>query len=471
MQEPRSLPQDLAAEAGLLGSILLDAERVMDLCMEKRVVPEAFLNRGHRLVYTAMERLYAVGSPIDGITVANRLTEAELKLIGGMKVLRQWVDQTPSSANAGFYIDLMMEAYMRRLILGTMRDIEASVYDNTKSSAYLLGEAEQAILRIGEGRANAGSIASWNQSVWESLHNLQRCLEHPGELLGQSTGFKGLDAMTGGLQRGSMFTLAGRPSMGKTALAMNIAECVARRRMITGEPMPTPSGASEHSNVLIFSMEMPLQQLMKRMLCGIAKVSSRDLEHGNYLNKQYVLARLEEAAKVLREMSLFCDDQGGLDVTELRARARHIHKKHPLDLIVIDYLQLLSYREFASQGQQVMISKISGEIKAMAKELNVPVLVLSQLNRSTETRGGDERPRNSDLRDSGAIEQDSDVIALLRRPCFMSSRVPEHEDKTLAIVEVSKNRNGPTGEVRLNFDGSLTRFSDRIETNPTYIAC
>jgi replicative DNA helicase len=146
-----------------------------------------------------------------------------------------------------------------------------------------------------------------------------------------------------------------------------------------------------------------------------------------------------------------------------------MHKKMPIELIVIDYLQLLSYREYASQGQQVMVSKISGELKAMAKELNVPVLVLSQLNRSNEQRGGDERPKNSDLRDSGAIEQDADVIMLLRRPHFMSSRVPEHDDKLLAIVDVSKNRNGATGEVRLNFNGAITRFANRIETNPNMI--
>lgn len=159
-------------------------------------------------------------------------------------------------------------------------------------------------------------------------------------------------------------------------------------------------------------------------------------------------------------MPILCDDQGGLDVMELRARARHAHKRTPVELIVIDYLQLLSYREYAQQGQQVMVAKISGEIKAMAKELNVPVIVLSQLSRNPEQRGGDEKPRNSDLRDSGAIEQDADVIMLLRRPCFMGSKVPGHDNPKLAIVDISKNRNGPTGEVILDFDGKLTRFSD-----------
>ena len=229
---------------------------------------------------------------------------------------------------------------------------------------------------------------------------------------------------------------------------------------------PAQDGKVRKRTVLVFSLEMPQMQLTTRMLCGIAGVSAREVERGQFVKKDVVLPLLRSAAKELAETPILCDDQGGLDVMELRARARHAHKRNPVELIVIDYLQLLSHREFAQQGQQVMVAKISGEIKAMAKELNVPVIVLSQLSRNPEQRGGDEKPKNSDLRDSGAIEQDADVILLLRRPSFMGSRVPEHDDKLLAIVDVSKNRNGATGEVRLNFDGATTRFKDRIETNP-----
>ncbi len=463
----RTLPQDVEAERGLLGSILLDAQRVMDLCVAKGVVAEAFVEPAHRSIYVAVERLASKGQPVDGITVANFLSgTGELDAIGGMRTLTMMTDRTPTSAHAGYYADLVMEAYLRRSILGTVRKIEEDVYDASQSADYVLGSAEQAILGIGEGRNKAGSTVDWKTSVGETLATLTRQLETPGEISGLPTGFRALDEQLRGLQKGAMIVLAARPSMGKTSLAMNIAECVARGRDIMGRPFKTPDGKVRKHGVLVFSLEMPQVQLTTRMLCGMAGVSAREVERGRFVKKSVVLPLLQSAARELAETPIRCDDQGGLDVMELRARARHIHKKFDVELIVIDYLQLLNYREFAQQGQQVMVSKISGEIKAMAKELNVPVLVLSQLSRNSEQRGGDEKPKNSDLRDSGAIEQDADVILMLRRPSFMSSRVPEHDDRLLAIVDVSKNRNGATGEVRLNFDGAITRFKDRIETNP-----
>lgn len=467
----RTLPQDIEAERGLLGSILLDAQRVMDLCVTKGVVAEAFVEPVHRSIYVAVERLASKGLPVDGITVANFLSgTGELDAIGGMRTLTMLTDRTPTSAHAGYYADLVMEAYLRRCILGTVRKIEEEVYDTSQSADYVLGSAEQAILGIGEGRNKAGSTMEWKTSVSETLATLTRQLDTPGELSGLPTGFKALDEQLRGLQKGAMIVLAARPSMGKTSLAMNIAECVARGRDIMGRPFRTPDGKVRKHGVLVFSLEMPQIQLTTRMLCGMAGVSAREVERGRFVKKSVVLPLLLSAARELADTPIRCDDQGGLDVMELRARARHIHKKFDVELIVIDYLQLLTYREFAQQGQQVMVAKISGEIKAMAKELNVPVLVLSQLSRNSEQRGGDEKPKNSDLRDSGAIEQDADVIMMLRRPSFMSSRVPEHDDRLLAIVDVSKNRNGATGEVRLNFDGAITRFKDRIETNPEMIS-
>lgn len=463
----RELPQDIEAEQGLLGSILLDPARVLDICTAKGVVAEAFVEPSHRSIYAAITRLASKGQPVDGITVSNFLKGTEdLEAVGGVRALTELMDRTPTSAHAGYYAELVMEQYLRRCILGAVREVEANVYDSSQSADYVLGMAEQTILGIGEGRTKAGTSVDWRTSVGETLSMLTRQLEHPGELSGIPTGFKALDNQLRGLHRGEMIVLAARPSMGKTSLAMNIAECVARGRDIMGRPFPSPDGRVKKRTVLVFSLEMPQMQLTTRMLCGIAGVSAREVEKGQFVKKEVVLPLLRSAAKELQETPILCDDQGGLDVMELRARARHAHKRNPVELIVIDYLQLLSYREFAQQGQQVMVAKISGEIKAMAKELNVPVLVLSQLSRNPEQRGGDEKPKNSDLRDSGAIEQDADVILLLRRPCFMGSRVPEHDDRLLAIVDVSKNRNGATGEVRLNFDGATTRFKDRVETNP-----
>ena len=463
----RELPQDIEAEQGLLGSILLDPVRVLDICSTKGLVAEAFVDPIHRSIYAAITRLASKGQPVDGITVSNFLKgTGDLDAVGGLRALTELMERTPTSAHASYYAELVMEQYLRRCILGAVREVEANVYDASQSADYVLGMAEQTILGIGEGRTKSGSSVDWRTSVDETLSMLTRQLEHPGELSGIPTGFKALDNQLRGLHKGEMIVLAARPSMGKTSLAMNIAECVARGRDIMGRPFPSEDGRVKKRTVLVFSLEMPQMQLTTRMLCGIAGVSAREVEKGQFVKKDVVLPLLKSAAKELQETPILCDDQGGLDVMELRARARHAHKRNPVELIVIDYLQLLSYREFAQQGQQVMVAKISGEIKAMAKELNVPVIVLSQLSRNPEQRGGDEKPKNSDLRDSGAIEQDADVILLLRRPSFMSSRVPEHDDRLLAIVDVSKNRNGATGEVRLNFDGATTRFKDRIETNP-----
>lgn len=461
----RELPQDIEAEQGLLGSILLDPERVLDICATKGMVAEAFVDPIHRRIYAAIMRLASKGQPVDGITVAHFLKgTGDLDAVGGLRALTELMERTPTSAHASYYAELVMEQYLRRCILGAVREVEANVYDASQSADYVLGMAEQTILGIGEGRTKSGTTVDWQTSVGETLSILTRQLKSPGELSGIPTGFTVLDEKLRGLHKGEMIVLAARPSMGKTSLAMNIAESVASGLKLSGLSYNGPGKPPTKRAVLIFSLEMPQQQLTTRMLCGMAGISARAIETG-FLKKDGVLEKLEGAARDLCKMPIFCDDQGGLDVMELRARARHAHKRNPVDLIVIDYLQLLSYREFAQQGQQVMVAKISGEIKAMAKELNVPVIVLSQLSRNPEQRGGDEKPRNSDLRDSGAIEQDADVILLLRRPCFMSNKVPEHEDTTLAIVDVSKNRNGETGEVRLNFDGATTRFSDRNETS------
>jgi len=250
--------------------------------------------------------------------------------------------------------------------------------------------------------------------------------------------------------------------MGKTSLAMNIAECVALGQDIYGRPMK-----GEHNRphgVGVFSLEMSTEALAMRMLCGKAGVSGFEISGGStFVNTKAVTQKLSKAATILQKAPIFVDDTGGLDVMDMRARARRMKRQRKIELIVIDYLQLCNCREFAKQGRQIETSQISGQIKAMAKELNLPVIVLSQLSRAPEQRrGGDNKPKLSDLRDSGAIEQDADVALLLRRPC-KSSGDPEFEDLRLAIVDVAKHRNGPTGEVRLDFDDSLTRFGDRAD--------
>jgi len=252
-----------------------------------------------------------------------------------------------------------------------------------------------------------------------------------------------------GLRPTDMIVLAARPSMGKTSLAMNIVENIALGN----------NSDRQSRSVGVFSLEMSAESLVMRMLCSMAGVSGHKLA-GGYVSAD-AHRKLTEAASVLRKATIMLDDTGGLDVMELRARARRMKKKHDIELIVIDYLQMLHARDYARQGKQIETAEISGNLKAMAKELKVPVLVLSQLSRAPEQRGEKGgKPKLSDLRDSGAIEQDADVVCMLRRPCKYPED-PESGDITLAVVDVVKQRNGPTGEVKLNFDADYTRFRDR----------
>jgi len=269
-------------------------------------------------------------------------------------------------------------------------------------------------------------------------------------LTGISTGFANLDRTLQGLRKGEMVVVAARPSMGKTSLAMNIAEKVS-----LGESDPDRQGRG----VGIFSLEMARDALVMRMLCSHARVSAFHLA-GGYVSATKTHAALTTAASVLSNAPLFLDDTGGLDILELRARARRMKQKDRIELIVVDYLQLLHSKEYARQGRQIETAAISGDLKAMAKELRLPVLVLSQLSRAPEQRDKLAIPKLSDLRDSGAIEQDADVVCMLRRPCKYPDD-EENQDKLLAVVDVVKQRNGPTGLVKLNFHEEFLRFEDR----------
>jgi replicative DNA helicase len=293
-------------------------------------------------------------------------------------------------------------------------------------------------------------MVPWQDAVKQTMAHVDRLVHARDGLTGLSTGFHNIDQITQGLRAGEMIVLAARPSMGKTSLAMNIVENIALGRGRDRQVKP----------VGIFSLEMSYEALALRMLCCHAGVSSFTLSQG-YATANADFNRLTQAASVLGKAPIFLDDTGGLDILELRARARRMKKKHDVAVIVIDYLQMLHAANSAREGRQAETAEISGNLKGMAKELRVPVLVLSQLNRAPEQRGDKSgKPKLSDLRDSGAIEQDADMVWMLRRPC----RYPEDDearDETLAVVDVAKNRNGPTGEVRLNFEEKFTRFSDR----------
>ena len=319
---------------------------------------------------------------------------------------------------------------------------------------------EQKFLGIGERRDGTG--ITWPQAIGNTMGHIERLFSlGPGAVAGLPTGFANLDRKLKGLRNGEMIVLAARPSMGKTSLAMNIAECVALGKDIYGRPMK--GDHARHHPVAVFSLEMSTESLAMRMLCGFAGVPSFQIDQG-LINPKKIHQQLTRGASDLAKAPIYVDDTGGIDVMDLRARARRLKKRYKVELVIIDYLQLCNCREFAKQGRQIETSQISGQIKAMAKELSLPVIVLSQLSRAPEQRGDkSNKPKLSDLRDSGAIEQDADVALLLRRPCKASEGGDEYEDKRLAIVDVAKHRNGPTGEVRLDFDDSLTRFGDRVD--------
>ncbi|MEI7899652.1 MAG: replicative DNA helicase [bacterium] len=456
-------PHSAEAERGVLGSILLDAgsdSRVLDLCTENGLTPESFFAPANQLLFETLSEMSRASATIDPLTLNERLRALNrLDDIGGTAYIQALIDETPTAAHAEYYINIVRQKHLLRAVISCARDAERRCFNEAVSADLILGEVEQQFLGIAERREGAG--LTWPQAINNTMGHIDRLFSlGPGAVSGLPTGFANLDRKLKGLRNGEMIVLAARPSMGKTSLAMNIAECVALGRDIYGRPMKGDN-ARLHP-VAVFSLEMSTESLAMRMLCGFAGVPGYKIDQG-LINPKKINQQLTRAASDLGKAPIYVDDTGGLDVMDMRARARRMKKRYKIELVIIDYLQLCNCREFAKQGRQIETSQISGQIKAMAKELNLPVMVLSQLSRAPEQRGDkSNRPKLSDLRDSGAIEQDADVVLLLRRPFKVQGDPSEDaKDERLAIVDVAKHRNGPTGEVRLNFEEEFTRFGDR----------
>ncbi len=439
-------PHSEEAERGVLGSALLDAARVMDLCVQNQVGLDSFYVPAHQMVYEMLLGMTHEVLPIDLLTVTERLrNKGLLDRIGGAIFLEQLVDSTPTSAHASYYIDIVRQKALLRSIIEKSRDAIEKCHDPEQDAFHLLGQVEEDMFSItGQQRS---AMAPWNTLVHKAIEEFETIAASKKGYTGIPTGFKDLDRVLLGFHKKDLIILAARPSMGKTALALNVAENVALGK-----------GDHEAHPVAVFSLEMSAESLVRRMLCSHARVSMHRLQQGIMTKDSHFL--LTSAASALMKAPLFIDDTAGLDVPELRSRARRMKRKYGVELIVIDYLQMLNYQQFSKEGRQRETAAISGSLKAMAKELDVPVLVLSQLSRAPETRDKTAVPKLSDLRDSGSIEQDADVVCLLRRPC--KYKADEHaDDQTLAIVDVAKHRNGPTDEVEMNFEEDYTRFSDR----------
>ncbi|MBM4149147.1 MAG: replicative DNA helicase [Lentisphaerae bacterium] len=443
-------PYSEEAERGVLGCVLLDADRLIDLCIEAQLSADSFYVPAHRIVFETILDLHGRAGAIDILTVSERLKSiGQLEKIGGAVFLDRIVDATPTSAHAEYYIDIVRQKSLLRSIIAGARTAEMRCYDSDQPADEILSDIEQSFLDITENQH--GSMKPWPDAVKETVEHIEQIFKTQRGVTGLPTGFQNLDRVLLGLRPSEMVVIAARPSMGKTSLAMNIAENIAIG--LGSDRTPHPVG--------VFSLEMSADALVFRMLCCRAEVNSFQLSSG-YVTTAAAHNRLISAASELQKARIYLDDTGGLDIMEVRARARRMRKKHGIELLVVDYLQLLQSREYARQGRQVETANISNNLKAMAKELRIPVVVLSQLSRAPDQREKTGKPKLSDLRDSGAIEQDADVVCLLRRPC----KYPEDEhssDKMLAIVDVAKQRNGPTGEVKLNFEEEFTRFRDRTE--------
>lgn len=441
------------AERGVLGAALLDAERVLDLCLSRRVGTDSFYLRSHQVIYENLVAMMQAAQAIDLLTLNHRLRERSLlDAVGGAAYLDQLVDSTPTPAHAEYYIDIVHQKALLRMMIDRAREVVDQCYDPEQDADEILGQSEQSFFEISDHQS-AGP-ATWPELVKNVMGEIEVNMQNKSGVTGVPTGFRDFDKILMGLQGGDMVILAARPSMGKTSLAMNIAENAA-----TGY-QGCWGGYRDFGPraVGVFSLEMSGEQLVRRMVCCRARVSSHKLMSG-YIPKE-VHGDLIRAADSLMKAPFYLDDTPGLSALELRSRARRMKRKYGIELIVIDYLQLMNYPQFAREGRQRETAAISGALKAMAKELRIPVVVLSQLSRAPETRDRLAVPKLSDLRDSGSIEQDADVVLLLRRPARYPDD-PEYDDKHLSIIDVAKHRNGPTGEVRLHFDDSFTRFSDR----------
>ena len=442
----RKLLYNEDAEQGVLGAVLLDSAKVLDFCIEKQIDIESFYVRNHQTIYKAMLDMSKDGRPVDVLTLSDRLsTQGKLDEIGGIVFLNQLIDSIPTAAHAEYYIDIVRQNYMLRRIVNCARSAENECYTADDDADIILSKVEQDFFDISAQRH--GHMTYWPQSVKETMQIIDNILEKKG-ISGISSGFKDLDDKLLGLHKEEMIIIAGRPSMGKTSLAMNIVENVA---LGTVDHTPRPVG--------IFSLEMSRVQLILRMLGSHSRIPAHKIAGGYLTAANHGL--LVQASDVLMKAPIYLDDTGGLDILELRARARRMKKKHGIELFVIDYLQLLHSKNQRREGRQIEISAISGSLKDMAKELKVPVIVISQLNRAPETRDRSGRPRLADLRDSGAIEQDADVVCMLMRPSKYADEAGENvEEANLAVLDVAKQRNGPTGKINLVFlEEIMTRIT------------
>lgn len=444
----RSLPHSLEAEEYLLSCCLIDGPDVLSRCLEARIRPESFYDSKHGIVYEKLLDLYNRQKPIDVSVVAEDLkTSRQLDQIGGYAFLAQVSSKIPTTAQASYFIEKVREQALLREIIRSATSAVEDCYGFTGGIDEFVDQVETKIFSVTQNRVSE-SAKQMREPTHEAMNVITKMMMKKGELTGVPSGFKDLDGFLWGFQKTEMIILAARPSMGKTSLALNFAEAAA---------LPKKAGQAPVA-VLIFSLEMGASQLALRMLCSRAKVNMKLLRDGLLSKNGDEQNRLLEAADEFSKAPIFIDDSSAISIMQLRAKARRIHSRTPLGFIMVDYLQLLSPTDPRVPREQ-QVAEASRGLKALAKELDVPVLVLSQLNRSSEK--DNRTPKLSDLRESGSIEQDADVVLMLARPKDADEKFQVAADSAELIV--AKQRNGPVGELRLTFLRDITRFENFIQ--------
>ena len=434
-------PNSIEAEQSLLGGLMLDPQawdKIADI-----ITAEDFYRKDHRLIFAAIAALSDGANPSDVVTVSEYLdNHGNLEQAGGLEYLATLANETPGAANARAYAKILRERATLRALISAGNEISGSAFAaEGRTASELVDEAERLVFRIAEsGSRGRVGFRALKQILPEAVDRIDLLHQSEGDITGIPTGYNEFDKLTAGLQAGDLVVIAGRPSMGKTSLAINIAENAA-----IGSNIPTA----------IFSMEMPSQQLAFRMISSLGRVDQSHLRTGRFPDEDW--SRINTAVQLMSEAPIFIDDTAGLSPTEIRARSRRLQREHGLGLIVVDYLQLMQVPG-NKENRATEISEISRSLKALAKELSLPVIALSQLNRSVEQRT-DKRPVMSDLRESGAIEQDADVIVFIYREEVYNQDTPR---KGIADIAIAKQRNGPIGDFPLTFVGRYTKFENWV---------
>ncbi len=431
-------PQNIDAEQAVLGAMLIKKEAIAEVSQLLR--PEDFYRDAHKIIYEAMLTLFNRNEPADIVTVTNYLNnESQLDKVGGIAFVTALANVVPTAANVIYHANIVREKADLRHLINTATDIAGMAYEAADDVADVIDKSEKMIMEVAN-RQNVSAFTPMKDIVIETFDKINLLYESKGGLTGIPSGFRDLDALTSGLQASDLILVAARPSMGKTAFTLNIAANVALKSKKT---------------VAFFSLEMSKQQLVQRMLCSEGGIDSQKLKNGDLSNEDW--DKLVRTADRVSSAPLYIDDTAGITVMELRSKARRLKAEHGLDLIIIDYLQLMQGRgRGGSDNRQQEISEISRSLKAVARELNVPVIALSQLSRSVESRQI-KRPMLSDLRESGSLEQDADIVMFLYREDYYD---PETANKNITEVIVAKHRNGPVDTIRMFFTKQFTRFND-----------